>query len=152
MNLALEYFADNPIIDELVCWPPRKRKIIRLRAASALFRQPFIEIEMEDGELIHRHFERLSFARYWAEACVILGAITGIELVSEFEPPPVEDAEDLRRRVFEARDECIDETNPMFDEGMYEQFLMQYGLDCKDLPEATQDRLVRASAALAARS
>ncbi len=152
MNLALEYFADNPIIDELVCWPPRRRRIKTIRAASALFRPPFIEIELEDGELIHRHFERLSFATHWAEACVILGAITGIELVSEFELPPLADAEGLRQRVLEARDECIDETNPMFDQGMYEQFLMQYGLDCKDLPRDTEDRLARASAALESRS
>lgn len=152
MNLALEYFADNPIIDELVCWPPRAQKIRKLRAASAMFRPPFIEIELEDGELIHRHFERQSFARHWAEACVILGAITSIELLSEFELPPVADAEELRRRVFEARDECIEETNPMFDQGMYEQFLMQYGPDCRDLPEDTQERLARASAALASRS
>ena len=151
MNLALEYFADNPIIDELVCWPPRARRIRRLRAASVLFRPPFIEIEMDDGEMIQRHFERASFARYWAEACVILAAITSIELVSEFEVAPVADAEGLRQRVFEARDECIEESNQMYDEGMYEQFLMQFGKDCKDLPEDTQERLARASAALAAR-
>ncbi len=152
MNLALEYFADNPIIDELVCWPPRAQRIRKLRAASAMFRKPFIEIELEDGELIHRHFERLSFARHWAEARLILDAITTIELVSEFEAPPVNDAEQLRRRVFAARDECIDECDSMFDEGMYEQFLMQYGPDCKDLPEATQQRLAQAAAALAAKS
>ncbi len=148
MNLALEYFADNPIIDELVCWPPRAQRIKSLRAASVLFRRPFIEIELEDGELIHRHFERGSFSRDWAEARVILGAITSIELVSEFEVPPVADRDDLLRRVYEARDECIEESNQMFDEGMYEQFLMQYGKDCKNLPEDSQRRLAQARAAL----
>ena len=152
MNLALEYFADNPIIDEIVVWPPRAFKISKLRAASSMFRPPFIEIELGNGELIHRHFERSSFAGHWAEACIILEAITTIELVSEFEPPPVADAESLRQRVFEARDECIDECNQMYDEGMYHQYRMQFGPDCKNLPEDTLQRLAHADAALAAQS
>lgn len=148
MNLALEFFADNPIIDELVCWPPRTQKIRRIRAANVLFRRPFIEIEMQDGEMMQRHFPRDSFARYWAEACVILDAITAIELLAEFEVPPVTDADSLVQRVLEARDECIEESDQMFDEGMYEQYLMQFGHDCKGLPGDTQERILKARAAL----
>lgn len=144
MNLALEFFADNPIIDELVCWPPRAQKIKSLRAANVLFRQPFIEIEMQDGEMIQRQFPRDSFASYWAEACVILDAITTIELKSEFEPPAVADAAALVERVLETRSECIEESDQMYDERMYEQYLMQFGLDCKNLPEETLARIERA--------
>ena len=144
MNLALEYFADNPIIDELVCWPPRTQRIKSLRAANVLFRQPFIELELEDGKTTQHQFPRDSFARHWAEARVILGAITSIELISEFEPPPVSQAEELIERVFEARRECIEESDQMYDSRMYEQYVMQFGLDCKDLPEETAARLAHA--------
>lgn len=148
MNLALEYFADNPIIDELVCWPPRAQRIRSLRACSVLFRKPFIEIEMQDGELIHRHFERQGFAAHWAEASVILETITGIELKAEFDYRPLADPEPLRRRVLEARAECIEEVEQMFAEGMYEQFLMQFGEDCKNLPAGISDKLAQARRAL----
>ena len=144
MNLALDELADNPIIDELVVWPPREQRMISIRACSALFRKPFIEVEMEGGEIFQRHFARESFARFWAEACVILKTITSIELVSDFSFEPISDPEKLVREVLANRDECIDESNLMFDEGMYEQFLMQYGEDCENLPRDTVQRIAHA--------
>ena len=152
MNLALDHFADNPIIDELVRWPPAARRMLSVRACSALFRKPFIEVRMEDGEVFQRHFARDSFAGYWAEACVILQTLTTIETISEFSFAPAADRERLERRVLEVRAECIAECAPMYQQGMYAQFLMQYGEDCKDLPGDTQQRLARASAALQERS
>lgn len=144
MNLALERYADNPIIDELVCWPPRNRRIESIRACCVLFRKPFIEVEIEGGEIFQRHFARASFASHWAEVCVILESITCIKLISEFNFEPVDDAEQLLQRVLADREECIEESNQMFDEGMYEQFLMQYGEDCKNLPPDTVQRIARA--------
>jgi hypothetical protein len=139
MNLALERHADNPIIDELVCWPPRPCRIESIRACCVLFRKPFIEIQMADGEVIHRHFSRQSFARYWAEACVILELVTSIKLVSDFSFETVSDREKLEREVLANREECIEESEQMYAEGMYQQFLMQYGEDCKNLsPESLQ--------------
>ena len=44
MNLALERYADNPIIEELVCWPPRARRMISIRAGNVLFRKPFVTL------------------------------------------------------------------------------------------------------------
>lgn len=141
MNLALDHYADNPIIDELVFWPPKSRRIKSLRAASALFRKPFIEVELEGGEVFQRHFARDSFARFWAEACVILDTLTRIELISDFTFQPVAEPEKLQQRVLATRDECIEESNKMFEQGMFAQFLMQYGEDCKDLPAATQQKI-----------
>jgi hypothetical protein len=109
-----------------------------------MFRKPFIEVEMEGGEIFQRHFARESFARFWAEACVILKTITSIELVSDFSFEPISDPEKLVREVLANRDECIDESNLMFDEGMYEQFLMQYGEDCENLPRDTVQRIAHA--------
>jgi hypothetical protein len=139
MNLALDHYADNPIIDELVFWPPKSHRISRLRACSSMFRKPFIEVEFEDGEVFHRHFARESFAGFWAEACVILDALTGIELISDFDFKPLAQSTQLKRQVLETRVECIAESNLMYEQGMYAPFLMQYGEDCKNLPaEAVQ--------------
>ena len=144
MNQVLDHYADNPIIDELVFWPPKTRRIKSVRAASGMFRKPFIEVELEDGEVFHRHFARDSFAQFWAEACVILDTVTSIELISDFSFKPVADSEKLRRQVLATRDECIGESNKMFEECMYAPFLMQYGEDCKNLPNETLEKIAYA--------
>ena len=144
MNLALERYADNPIIDELVCWPPRSRRMNSVRAGNVLFRKPFIEVEMEGGEIFQRQFARDSFASFWAEASVILETMTRIKLISEFSFDPVVDRDKLVADILASRDECIEECNSMFDEGMYEQFLMQYGEDCANLPADALQRIAHA--------
>ena len=144
MNLTLERYADNPVIDELVCWPPRNQRIKSIRACCVLFRKPFIEVEMEGGEIFQRHFARESFARHWAEACVILETITRIQLISDFDFEPIKDVDQLEQDVLANRDECIEESNQMFEEGMYEQFLTQYGEDCGNLPVDTAQKIARA--------
>ncbi len=105
-----------------------------MRACCVMFRKPFIEVSIEGGEIFQRHFVRDSFARYWAEASVILETITTIKLISDFSFEPIDDPGKLVREVLANRDDCIDESNLMFDEGMYQQFLLQYGEDCNDLP------------------
>ncbi|MCP4768692.1 MAG: hypothetical protein GY875_20815 [Gammaproteobacteria bacterium] len=141
MNLLLDEYADNPIIDELVFRPPQKQRVISVRACSVMFRKPFIEVEMEDGEVFHRHFARPSFVEAWARACVILETVTGIKLISEFSFNAVDDRERLVAEVLARRDECIAESNLMFDEGMYAQFLQQYGEDCRNLPADAEERI-----------
>jgi len=144
MNQVLDHYADNPIIDELVFWPPKSRRIKSVRAASSMFRKPFIEVELEGGEVFHRHFARDSFAQFWAEACVILDTITSIELISDFSFKPVADSEKLQQQVLATRDEYIEESNQMFDECIYAPFLMQYGEDCKNLPTETLEKIAHA--------
>ena len=144
MNLALERFADNPIIDELVCWPPRPNRITSVRGGNVLFRKPFIEVEMVGGEIFQRQFQRDSFAEFWAEACVILETMTSIRIISDFSFAPVADRAKLVADVLVNRDECIEECNQMFDEGMYAQFLMQFGDDCANLPEDTLQKIIQA--------
>ncbi len=144
MNQALDRYADNPIIDELVYWPPKQRRIESVRACNVLFRKPFIEVRMEGGEIFQRHFKRESFARFWAQARVILETITRIELISDFKFEPVADRDSLAREVLACRDECIEESNLMFAEGLYSQFLIQYGEDCWNLPRDAQQKIARA--------
>ena len=144
MNLALDQLADNPIIDELVQWPPREQRMQSLRACSVLFRKPFIEARMADGELFQRQFARPGFSGYWAEASVILETLTGIEIVSDFSFTPVADRDALVRRVLACRDEGIAEANKMYEQGMYAQYLQQFGPDCRDLPADTEQRIAHA--------
>jgi len=149
MNLALDHFADNPIIDELVFWPPRDHAIRSVRACSSMFRKPFIEVQMQNGEVFHRHFPRDSFAEFWAEACVILETLTSIELISDFSFTPVADRKAMIQKVLTTRAECIAESELMYEQGMYAQFVMQYGEDCRDLPPETLKKLGHARAQLA---
>jgi hypothetical protein len=141
VNSVLDQYAENPIIDELVLWPPRVEKISSVRACCVLFRKPFIEVTMAGGEVFQRHFPRPGFAGFWAEARVILETVSSIELISEFSFEELAEPEKLAGEVLAVRDECIAESDKMFAEGMYEQFLMQYGPDCRNLPPETERKL-----------
>ncbi len=103
MNPALDCFADNPIIDELLSCPPALRRMLSVRPCSALFRKPFIEVRMQDGEVFQHRFARDSFAAYRIEACVILQILTTIETVSEFCLAPAANREQLARQALEVR-------------------------------------------------
>jgi hypothetical protein len=148
MNLVLDQFAENPIIDELVVWPPRTQKMNSIRGCSSLFRRPFIEIEFEDGEFMRRHFSRDSFAQYWAEAVVILQTLTDVKMISEFSHGPYQNTENLLNDLLTVREESIAESNLMFANGMFEQFLNQYGEDYKDLPADAMEKISLAKIAL----
>jgi len=150
MNLALDQLADNPIIDELLCWPPRAQRMLSLRACSVMFRKPFIEARMADGDLFQRHFARPGFAAHWAEASVILETLTRIEIVSDFSFTPVAERDALVRRVLACRDECIAEADKMYEQGMYAQYLQQFGPDCRGLPAPTEQRIAEARLRLGA--
>jgi len=144
MNLALDQYTDNPIIDELVCWPPRPQKVKSLRGCFPMIRKPFIEIEYMDGESRHLHLPKSSFVEFWSEAVVIISAITDIELISEFKFQPLQDKESLIKEVLESRDECIEESNQIFVAGMFQLFLDQYGANYKNLPVDTQRNIADA--------
>lgn len=144
MNQLLDCYAENPIIDELVFWPPKRERIISVRACNVLFRKPFIEVELEHGEIFQRHFVRDSFARYWAEACVILETVTRISLISDFSFDAIADRDSLVREVLACRDKCIEESNLMYEQGLYAQFLIQYGEDCDGLPTEVVDKIAYA--------
>ena len=149
MNLALDELADNPIIDELVEMPPRAQRMRRVRACNVLFRRPFVEVTLESGDMFQRHFARADFGVHWAEASVILQTLTAAEVVSEFDFVPVADRAALVQRVLDCRDECIAEAERMFEQGMYRQYLQQFGADYRDLPAATAAHIETARAELA---
>jgi hypothetical protein len=149
MNLALDQLADNPIIDELVFLPPKSARMLSVRACCVMFRKPFIEVVMADGEVFQRHFPRPLFGEHWAEACVILETLTRIKLISDFNFNPLADREELIGRVLTCRDECIAEANQMYEQGFYGQFLSQFGEDCDQLPAEVEQRIAEARNQLA---
>ena len=117
-----------------------------------MFRKPFIEVEMASGETFQRHFARELFADYWAQAAIVLETLTDIELVSELRLPPLPAAAALRQEALAVRDECIAEADRMYEQGLYLQYLLQFGPNCKGLPEATRERVARARAEVSARN
>ena len=124
-------------------------RMLSLRACSVMFRKPFIEVTLANGEVFQRHFPRPAFAESWAEACVILDTLTDIQLISDFRFNPVVDREALVARVLACRDECIADANQMYEQGMYAQFLLQFGEDCANLPAEVVQRIDAAKEQLA---
>jgi len=144
MNLVLDRYADNPIIEALVCWPPGQQKVKSIRGCFPMIRHPFIEVETVDGELTHRHFQKDTFIYFWSEAEVIISAITDIELISEFNYQPMQNPQTLAKEVLEFRKECIEDSHQMFVAGMFQLFLDQYGANCTDLPASVRKNIAEA--------
>jgi len=149
MNHTLDQFSDNPIIDELVSWPPRSEAVSSLRASNPLFRKPFVEITIGD-ETITRTFSKDGFDEYWAEAKLILETLTRIELISDLNVSALEDSAALLKEILSEKDESVAEAGMMFDNGMYQQYLWQFGMDYKDLPDQVMQNIATARAHLGA--
>ncbi|MGB0847465.1 MAG: hypothetical protein ACPGSM_12115 [Thiolinea sp.] len=141
MHHTLDQFTDNPIIDEIVCWPPREKAISSIRASVPMFRKPFIEVTLKDGETSVIPFAKQNFGEYWSEAQVILETLTGIELIAEFQQARRSDHDELVAQVLAERDESIEEVGLMFEHGMYQQYLSQFGKDYKGLPDEVMERI-----------
>lgn len=146
MNHTLDQFTDNPIIDELVSWPPRSQSISSLRASTPIFRQPFIEITLANNETITRSFSNGGFTEYWTEAKIILETLTPIDLISDVKVSETIDADELIAWVLKEREDSVIEAGFMFDNGVYQQYLWQFGSDYKGLPEQVMKNIAVAKA------
>jgi len=145
---TLDKFADNPIIDELICWWDSSKKIVCLRASAPLWRKPFIEVSYADGSMIHMHLPKEMFIHYWSRAVIILNALTDIKLESEFKHHPVEERDSLEKSIASTYDTCIRECDNMFESGLYQVYLDQFGPNCKNLPDEVMTKLEKARQAL----
>lgn len=142
MKLALDKYADNPIIDELIDRADNSQPIKSLRACAPIWRKPFIEIEYRHrGKMDHMHFPKELFIHYWSEAAVVLETLTDIELNSEFRPDPIENRKATVETILSTRNACIRECDSMFESGMYQVYLDQFGANSKDLPADTLEKL-----------
>lgn len=142
MKLALDRFADNPVIDELICWIDSGQPIERLRACAPIWRKPFIEIEYRNSKKIdHMHFPRELFIHYWSEAILILETLTDIELISEFKCHPVDNRKATIETILSTRNACIRECENIYESGIYQVYLDQFGGNFKNLPEDTMQKI-----------
>ncbi|MCP4187304.1 MAG: hypothetical protein GY763_06820 [Gammaproteobacteria bacterium] len=141
MKLALDKFADNPIIDELLCRWDNQKKIGSLRASAPIWRKPFIEIGYLDGTNNHMQFPRELFIHYWSEAVIVLETLTDIGLISEFKCQPTHNQEATIRTALSTRAACIRDSDTIFESGFYQVYLDQFGCNCKNLPPETIEKL-----------
>ncbi len=149
MKLALDRFADNPVIDELICRMESELAIKSLRACAPMWRKPFIEIEYRATDRQdHMHFPKELFVHYWSEASLILETLTDIELISEFKCSPIQHRTATVRSIISTRNACIRECESMFDSGLFQVYLDQFGANCYDLPEDTMQKIEIARAKL----
>lgn len=149
MKLALDRFADNPIIDELFDRIENGQAIESLRACAPIWRQPFIEIQYRQSKKQdHMHFPKQQFIQYWSEASVILETLTDIDLLAEFTWSPPENREAMIDTILSTRNACIRECDPMFEAGLYRVYLDQFGANCKNLPTDTMTKIETAKKAL----
>ncbi len=141
MKLALDKFADNPVIDELLCRWDTHKEILNLRASAPMWRKPFIEMTYQEGEIIHMHFPKELFVHYWSEAAVVLETLTDIELISEFKCDSLSNREVTSKIALSTRDVCIRDCDAMFESGFYQVYISQFGCNCKNLPTETLEKL-----------
>lgn len=149
MKLALDRFADNPVIDELIDRLDNRRAIKSLRACAPIWRKPFIEITYQAStQQEHMHFPKELFIHYWSEATPILETLTDIELVSEFKPSSIKNRQATVQTIISTRNACIRECDSMFEAGLYQVYLDQFGPNCRNLPDETLSKIEIASSRL----
>lgn len=142
MKLALDRFGDNPIIDELLNWMEKNQAIKSLRACAPIWRKAFIEIEYQHpSKMHHMHFPKELFIHYWSEASVILETLTDIDLNAEFKYQTPENRPATVETILSTRNACIRECDSMFESGLYQVYVDQFGANCKDLPDETLAKL-----------
>ena len=149
MNLVFDQYSDNPIVAAMVSWPPHPHGIEEIRACCPLLRQPFIEITYLDGQSSQYAFGKQGFLRFWQEAEVLIESLTNIRILREFAVAPMTDHDRFSREVDDCLKESIEESNAIFEGGMYQLFLDQYGANCKDLPSDVSAKIREAESKVA---
>jgi hypothetical protein len=144
LNLALDNFADNPIVDELVYWPPKGSAVTSVVCSALTDEETTLCIKYRDGRELVQRFPTERILPHWPEAVVVVEALTDIKMISDIDHPPVENAENLADAALKHRDQCIEVSLGMFDEGMYELFLEQYGANHKNLPPDVIEKIALA--------
>lgn len=146
-----ELFGDNPIVDVLMLETDRQTPLRSVRASMPLLRAPFIEAEHADGTLDVHQFARDGFASQWAETRLLFTLLAGMEIQTDFNPGTLEREEQRRTEILRIREQSIEASRPLFEQGLYEEFVGYYGPDCKHLPREAAEMLEEARRRLADR-
>lgn len=144
-----EFFGDNPIIDALMLDTDRRSPLHSIRVSKPLFRAPFIEAEHADGTLEVHQFAKDDFSNHWAEAGLLFTLLTGMEIKTDFNPGALDRRAQRRAEILQIRDQGIEASKHLFEQGLYDEFFGCYGPDCEHVPEEAVQMLDEARRRLA---
>lgn len=130
-----EFFSDNPIVDALMLDTDRRSPLRSIRVSKPLFRAPFVEAEHAGGTLEIHQFAKDDFSSHWAEASLLFTLLTGMEIKMDFNPPALERGAQRRLEILQIRDQGIEASKRLFEQGLYDEFVGYYGPDCGHVPE-----------------
>jgi len=154
MNSVLEKYAHNFIIDEIVYWPPSQKTITSIEAIVPNIGKCLARLHYHDGTSFDINIERGCFEKTWNEACAILHSVTNItEGLRRLTPREVAilekerqdyvsyEIEQLEKEAQRIKKEQIEKAIELFDAGLYDVFLEQFGNNCVDIPAPIQKRI-----------
>ena len=144
-----EFFGDNPIIGALMLDTDRRSPLHSIRVSKPLFRAPFIEAEHADGTLEVHQFAKDDFSNHWAEARLLFTLLTGMEIKTDFNPGALDRGAQRRAEILQIRDQGIEASKHLFEQGLYDEFIGCYGPDCEHAPEEAVKMLDEARRRLA---
>jgi hypothetical protein len=158
MNAALENFSHNLIVDAIVYWPPRQKRLVRMDREIPIEGDCCVTLTFDDNTAERITIERGCFESHWNEAIAVCTSL--LSLVGDLSPLSVAEVQSLEvaRQQSEARQrdevsraalrlkqQAIHDSQELFDAGEYAQFLQQFGPDVKDLPPETEKRIAIAT-------
>ena len=148
MNLLLDEYADNPIIDEVVYWPPKciQRIIVKQRPHG-------VEVVFDDGTEHFTSFENLNediFLKWLQEANEVLKLVTNIEVIGSVAEADGSISEKFVSKLLQRRSVLIDDCLSRYqgsenDEFTRNWFLEQFGFNCVELPRNVRGALHNAA-------
>ena len=148
MNLLLDEYADNPIIDEVVYWPPKcVQRVVAKESPRG------VDVVFEDRNKHFTSFENLdeaSFYNWWQEASEILKLVTNIEVIGSEAKADKNFSEKLASELLQRRGELIESCLSKYqahenDEFAKYWFVEQFGFNCSKLPETIKKVLDNAA-------
>ncbi len=144
-----EFFGDNPIIGALMLDTDRRSPLRSIRVSKPLLRAPFIEAEHAGGTIEVHQFAKDDFSSHWAEARLLFTLLTGMEIKMDFNPGALDREAQRRAEILQIRDQGIEASKRLFEQGLYDEFIGCYGPDCEQVPEEAAQMLDQARRRLA---
>lgn len=144
-----EFFGDNPVVDALMLDTDRRSPLRSIRGSKPLLRAPFVEAECADGTLEVHQFARDDFSNHWAEARLMFTLLTGMDIKTDFNPGTLDREAQRRAEILHIRDQGIEASKFLFEQGRYNEFIERYGPDCEHLPQAATKMLDEARCRIA---
>ena len=103
-----------------------------------------MEVTYGNGESTQHAFGKQGFTRFWQEAEVLIETLTNIVVTKEFAAEPMAEKATYLQEIQACLEDSIAESFAIFDGGMYQLFLDQYGNNCKALPAEVCAKLEQA--------